>query len=81
MSSAKPKPRYRVLPIPLVQREAKKILTTQQLREGIGLAKCLRYYPHVPELGIEPCGSGMELRVETPGVNVQGWLRAIFWVH
>jgi phage-related protein len=23
----------------------------------------------------------MELRVETPAANVQGWLRAIFWVH
>jgi phage-related protein len=81
MSSAKPKPRYRVLPLPRVQREAKKMLTTQQLREGVGLAKCLRYYPNVPELGIEPCGAGMELRVETRAVNIQGWLRAIFWVH
>lgn len=74
-------PRYRVLPLPRVQREAKKLLTPQQLLESIELAKLLRYYPDVPELGIEPCGAGMELRVETGSTKVQGWLRAIFWIH
>ena len=73
--------RYRVLPLPRVQREAKKILTPQQLRESVELVKLLRYYPDVPDLSIEPCGSGIELRIETGSTNVQGWLRAIFWVH
>lgn len=81
MSSAKPKSDYRVLPLPAVQRDAKKLLTVQQLREGIGLAKGLRHYPAVPDLSIERCGDGMELRIESPAINPQGWLRAIFWVH
>lgn len=81
MSSAKRKSNYRVLPLPVVQREAKKLLTPQQLREGIALAKRLRNYPDVPGLSMEPCGEGMELRLESPAINRQGWLRAIFWVH
>ena len=84
MMPAKPKFNYRVLPLPRVQREAKKLLTAQQLKEGIELAKRLRFYPNDPELSCEPCGDGMELRVEspdTPNVKKQGWLRAIFWVH
>ena len=40
-----------------------------------------RHYPNVPELSIERCGSGLELRIESPAINVQGWLRAIFYVH
>jgi phage-related protein len=72
---------YQVIPLPRVQREAKKLLSIGQLREGIGLAKRLRSYPDVPELSIEPCGNGMELRVETPNINKQGWMRAAFWVH
>ena len=81
MSLKKPKASYRVLPLPVVQRDAKKMLTPQQLREGIGLAKRLRDYPSVPDLSIGPCGDGMELRLESPAINPQGWLRAIFWVH
>ncbi|MGA3171833.1 MAG: hypothetical protein ABSE62_12570 [Chthoniobacteraceae bacterium] len=81
MSPAKSTGRYRVLPLPVVQREAKKLLTAQQLREGITLARRLRNYPEVPDLSIEPCGDGMELRLETPAINPRGWLRAIFWVH
>jgi hypothetical protein len=81
MSSAKPGSRYLVLPLPVVQREAKKLLTAQQLREGIGLAKRLRDYPDVPDLSIERCGDGLELRLESPAINPQGWLRAIFWIH
>ena len=80
MSVPRPLIRYRVLPLPRVQREAKKLLTHQQLREGIALVKRLRYYPNVSDLSLEPCGDGMELRIETPAANVQGWLRSIFWV-
>ncbi len=72
---------YRLLPLPLVQREAKKLLTTVQLREGIKLVRQLRFYPAIPDLSIEPCGDGIELRVEGKTINQQGWLRAIFWVH
>jgi phage-related protein len=84
MTPAKPKSNYRVLPLPRVQREARKMLTAQQLHEGIKLARRLRFYPNDPELSYEPCGDGMELRVEspdTPNIKKQGWLRAIFWVH
>lgn len=64
MSPLPSKVRYRVLPLPRVQREAKKLLTAQQLEEGISLVKQLRYYPDVPDLSIAPCGDGMELRLE-----------------
>ena len=81
MSRPQPKTKYRVLPLPRVQREAKKLLTAEQLREGIALARRLRFYPHTPDLSVEPCGDGMELRLEDKAINRQGWLRAIFWVH
>lgn len=81
MSPLRPAARYRVLPVPRVQREARKDLTPQQLHEGITLTKRLRYYPDVPDLSIEPCGDGIELRVEGEAINRRGWLRAIFWIH
>lgn len=81
MSPLPAKVRYRVLPLPRVQREGKKLLTPEQLAEGINLTKHLRYYPDVPDLSIEPCGDGMELRLEGDAINRQGWLRAIFWTH
>lgn len=81
MSPLPAKIRYRVLPLPRVQREGKKLLTAEQLAEGITLTKQLCYYPDVPDLSIEPCGDGMELRLEGEAINRQGWLRAIFWTH
>ena len=81
MSRPQPKTSYRVLPLPRVQREAKKLLTADQLREGIALARRLRFYPDIPDLSVEPCGDGMELRLEDKAINRQGWLRAMFWVH
>jgi phage-related protein len=81
MNSLRSKFRYEILPIPRVQREAKKLLTAQQLAEGIALVKQLRFYPSVPHLSIEPCGEGMELRIESKAVDRQGWLRAIFFIH
>jgi phage-related protein len=56
-------------------------LNPQQLAEGIALAKRLRFYPDVPDLKIEPCGEGMELRVESKALDQQGWLRAMFHIH
>jgi len=73
--------RYRLLPLPIVQKEARKLLTEAQLREGIKLVRMLRFYPDVPDLSCEPCGDGIELRIEGKAINPQGWLRAIFWVH
>lgn len=81
MSELRSKARYRVLPLPRVQREAKKLLTARQLAEAVAVAKQLRFYPIVPHLGIEPCGEAMELRVESKSLNQQGWLRAMFFVH
>jgi phage-related protein len=80
MKVLRPDTRYRVLPLPRVQREARRLLTSQQLAEGIALAKQLRYYPDVPRLSIEPCGEAMELRLESKSVNRQGWLRAMFFI-
>lgn len=71
---------YKVLPLPVVQKTAKKILTTAQLRVAIREASALRFYPNVPDLHIKPCGEGMELVVEDPAIGKQGWLRAMFWV-
>jgi len=73
-------PRYRVQPLPVVQKWAKKTLSSVQLREGIKLARRLRFYPLVPDLSIQPCGDGLELRIEHPSIGKQGWLRAIFWI-
>ena len=70
---------YNVLPLPFVQKWATKNLSVSQLREGINLAKRLKFYPNVPDLKIERCGDGMELRIEHPSIGKQGWLRAIFW--
>ena len=81
MSAAQPKVHYQVLPLPRVQREARKLLSTSQLREAIRLAKRLRYYPEVSDLSLEPCGLGFELRLEHPQIGQQGWLRAILWIH
>ena len=71
---------YKVLPLPIVQKTAKKILTSAQLRAAIREARTLRFYPSVPDLDIEPCGDGMEVRIEHPSIGQKGWLRAIFWI-
>ena len=72
--------RYKVLPLPVVQKWAKKELSRPQLRAGIALALQLRFYPDIPDLSIEPCGDGVELRIEHPEIGKRGWLRAIFWI-
>jgi len=74
-------PRYKVQPLPVAQKWAKKTLSNVQLREGIKLARVLRFYPNVPELDIQRCGDGMELRIKHPSIGKQGWLRAIFWIY
>ena len=81
MSPKATSPSYRVLPLPVVQREARKLLTAEQCREGIAAAKMLRFYPLAPDLDVKTCGDGLELRIEGRSINRQGGLRAIFWVH
>ena len=71
---------YKVLPLPIVQKTAKKILTTSQLHAAIREARTLQFYPNLPGLEMKPCGDGMELVVEDPTIGKQGWLRAMFWV-
>src|SRR5437773_4581439 len=39
---------YKVFPLPVVQKWARKRLSVIQLREGIKLARRLRFYPDVP---------------------------------
>lgn len=72
---------YTVLPLPVVQKWAKKELSWLQLQAGINLARQLRFYPDVPSVRIEPCGDGMELPIEHSEIGKRGWLRAIFWVN
>lgn len=72
---------YKVLPLPVVQKWAKKELSREQLHEGIRLVQRLRFYPADMGLDIEPCGDGIELRIKHPLIGKQGWLRAIFWIH
>ena len=73
-------PSYKALPLPVVQKWAKKELSRTQPRAGIDLARQLRFYPTVPDLSIEQCGDGMELRIEHPEIGKRGWLRATFWI-
>ena len=72
--------RYAVLPLPVVQKTARKQLSTRQLQAGIRHARILRFYPDVPDLDIKPCGDGMELVFQDAEIGKQGWLRAIFWI-
>lgn len=64
--------RYRLLPLPITQREAKKLLSPAQLQEGIKLVRLLRFYPDVPDPSLEPCGDGVELRLEGEGDQPAG---------
>lgn len=73
-------PNYKVLPLPMVQKWAKRALSREQLRAGINLARRLRFYPNVEDLSIGPCGDGIELRIDHPKIGKQGWLRAAFHI-
>jgi hypothetical protein len=73
--------RYVVLPIHAVRKWAEKELSAKQRFEGIKLARTLCFYPDIPDLSIEPCGYGFELRIEHPAIGRKGWLRAIFWIY
>ena len=72
---------YNIVPLTVVKKTARKILTTAQLYAGIKEARNLQYYPNVPDLRVKPCGHGMEMVFRDPVIGKQGWLRAIFWIH
>src|SRR6266446_2829329 len=80
MKKPTPVPKYTVLPLPIVERTAKKILTTDQLRGAIKIAEQLEDYPNVPELDICRCGEGIRLAFDSAEIGKRGWLRGIFWV-
>ena len=80
MKKLTPAPSYTVLPLPIVERTAKKILTTDQLRAAIRIAEQLEDYPNVPQLDICRCGEGIRLAFDSVEIRKQGWLRGIFWV-
>jgi hypothetical protein len=77
---ANAKVNYKVLPLPIVQKWARKKLSVVQLREGVKLVRLLKFYPVVPDLEIERCGDGWKLDIEHSSIGQQGWLRAIFWI-
>jgi hypothetical protein len=76
----KPPAKYTVLPLPLVQKSAKKILTDEQRVAAIRIAKRLEEYPDVAHLDLDRCGEGTRLAFDEPSINKQGWLRGIFWI-
>ena len=59
---------YKVIPLPVVQKWARKELSTSQLRAGIKLVCQLRFYPQVPDLSLEPCDAQ---ELTCPGVSRQ----------
>jgi hypothetical protein len=47
MSQQNPSQKFRVEPLPVVRREAKKILSPQQLKAAIEIVKLLKFYPRM----------------------------------
>jgi phage-related protein len=72
---------FKVIPLPVVKHEAKKMLNPAQLKAAIDHTKKLKYYPQDVGLSIGSCGEGFELRIKDSIIDKQGWLRAGFWVH
>ena len=80
MGSSQQTPKFKVVPLEAVRHEARKILTSQQLKAAIEHVKLLKFYPEDVGLDFGPCGEGFELRVDEPIISKQGWLRVGFWV-
>ncbi len=76
----KPPQKYQVLPLPIVEKRAKNILTDEQRRAAIGIAEQLEDYPNVQHLDLDKCGEGIRIAFRSPEINKQGWLRGIFWI-
>ena len=77
---SKPPQKYQVLPLPAVQKIAKKILNDEQRRAAINIAEQLEDYPNVQHLDLDNCGEGVRIAFRSPEINKQGWLRGIFWI-
>jgi len=76
----KPSQKYQVLPLPIVEKAAKKILNDEQRRTAINIAEQLEDYPNVQHLDLDKCGEGIRIAFRSPEINKQGWLRGIFWI-
>jgi phage-related protein len=76
----KPPQKYQILPLPVVQKTAKKILNDEQRRAAINIAEQLDDYPNVQHLDLDKCGEGIRIAFRSPEINKQGWLRGIFWI-
>ena len=72
--------KYKVLPLPAVEKLAKKILTDEQRRAAIRIARELEDFPNVQHLDLEKCGEGTRVAFRSPEINKQGWLRGVFWI-
>jgi hypothetical protein len=77
---AKPPQKYQVLPLPIVEKAAKKILSDEQRRAAINIAEQLEDFPNVQHLDLDKCGEGIRVAFRSPEINKQGWLRGIFWI-
>jgi hypothetical protein len=77
---SKPPQKYQVLPLPLVEKAAKKILNDEQRRAAINIAEQLVDYPNVQHLDLDKCGEGIRIAFRSPEINKRGWLRGIFWI-
>jgi phage-related protein len=77
---SKPPQKYQVLPLPLVEKAAKKILNDEQRRAAINIAEQLEDYPNVQHLDLDKCGEGIRIAFRAPEINKRGWLRGIFWI-
>ena len=72
--------KYKVIPLPIVEKIAKKLLTDEQRRAAIKIAEQLEDFPNVAHLDLDKCGEGIRVAFESPKIDKQGWLRGIFWI-
>ena len=76
----KPPQKYQVLPLPIVEKTARKILSDEQRRVAINIAEELEEFPNVQHLDLDKCGEGIRVAFRSPEINKRGWLRGIFWI-
>jgi phage-related protein len=72
--------KYQVLPLPIVEKTARKILSDEQRRAAINIAEQLEDFPNVQHLDLDKCGEGIRVAFRSPEINKHGWLRGIFWI-
>src|SRR5438552_9513723 len=76
----RPHQKYQVLPLPIVEKAAKKILTDEERRAASNIAEQLENYPSVQHLDLDKCGEGIRIAFRSPEISKHGWLRGIFWI-